>query len=117
MVCERAIGRPRRGEVMQMDVPAVQAISANLQQSATELNDSAVTLSGAVRGFTAADAGHEYGAQGERVVSGLEGLSKRMFMWANCVNDTGAVLGQAATNNGQVDQGSASSIAQSGVTV
>ncbi len=102
---------------MIMDVPAVQAISTNLQQSATELNQSVLTLSGSVEGFTAADAGHDYSTQGERVISGLEGLRTRMFMWANCVNDTGMVLGQAATTNGRIDLGSAAALAQNSVSI
>ncbi|MEV5649073.1 hypothetical protein AB0L57_12550 [Nocardia sp. NPDC052254] len=98
-------------------MPVVQDISTNLQQSATELNDSVLEFSRTVDGFTAVDAGHDYHSQGERVISGLDGLRKRMFMWANCVNDTGAVLGQAATMNGEIDLGSAAAIAQNSVSV
>ncbi|PSR59182.1 hypothetical protein C8258_30160 [Nocardia sp. MDA0666] len=95
----------------------MQAISSDLQRSAQQLNDSARMLSGAVQEFNATDAGSHYTARGEQVSRGLEGLSRRMFMWANCVNDTGAAVGQAAVTNGQVDQGSGAAIAQNSVNI
>ncbi|MBF6242224.1 MULTISPECIES: hypothetical protein [Nocardia] len=101
-----------------MDIPAVQAISLDLQRSAQQLNDSARRLSDVVRGFTAGQAGRDYGSRGERVATGLDGLCNRMFTWVNCINDTGVAFGQVATTNREVDLGSATAISSAGsVTV
>ncbi len=90
-----------------MDVPAVQAISGDLRWSANRVNDAAHRVATATGGFDRASAGRDYGTHGDRIAAGLAGISSRMFMWANCVNDTGSALEVAATVHGRVDDESA----------
>lgn len=98
------------GGSVQMDVPAVQAISGDLCWSANRVNDATRRIAGFTSCFDGNGAGLDYTAQGDRVAAGLAGICSRLFMWANCVNDTGAALGSAAAINGQVDNTSAAGI-------
>ncbi|MGW0006089.1 hypothetical protein ACWDT6_19895 [Nocardia grenadensis] len=92
---------------MLMDVAAVQGIAGDLQGSAGVVNDSAVRVADALRGFDTAGAGRGYQSSGERLGRGLEDLRRSLFSWANCVQDCGSALQASASSCTGVDQSTA----------
>jgi hypothetical protein len=95
---------------MFMDVAAVQGIASDLQGSAGAVNDSAVRVADALRAFDTAGAGRDYQSAGERLGSGLEGLRRALFSWANCVQDCGSALQASAGSCTGIDQSTATNL-------
>ncbi|WP_063130461.1 hypothetical protein [Nocardia fusca] len=92
---------------MLMDVAAVQGIAGDLHGSAGTVNDAALRIADAVRGFETTAAGRTYQSAGERLTTGLEGLRRVLFCWANCVHDCGSALQASAGSCTGVDQSTA----------
>ncbi|MFF0491296.1 hypothetical protein ACWDSJ_05765 [Nocardia sp. NPDC003482] len=99
---------------MRMDVPAMQGIAGDLTRSAQAVNDAARRVATAAQGFDPTHAGRDYTAQGARVAQALAGVSQRLFAWANCVNDTGGVLGTVVSAHTATDRDSAAELGPSG---
>ncbi|WP_459548316.1 hypothetical protein [Nocardia sp. X0981] len=92
---------------MLMDVTAVQGIADDLRDSAGTVNNAALRIADAVRGFETADAGRTYQSAGERLVTGLDELRRSLFAWANCVHDCGTALRAGADGYTETDQSTA----------
>ncbi|MFI1462821.1 hypothetical protein [Nocardia carnea] len=92
---------------MLMDVAAVQGIAGDLRGSANTVNDAALRVADASRGFDTAGAGRGYQSVGERVGRGLDDLRRSLFAWANCVQDCGSALQASADSCAGVDQSTA----------
>lgn len=92
---------------MLMDVAAMQRIAGDLRGSAVTVNDAALHIADALRGFETADAGRGYQSAGERLAGGMEDLRRSLFSWANCVHDCGSALQDSADSCAGVDQSTA----------
>lgn len=97
-------------DLMLMDVASVQAIAGDLTRSAGVVNDSARRVTAAGASFEAGHAGRDYHAEGERVARALATIGAHVFMWANCVHDTGATLQTAAHANRNTDATTATTL-------
>lgn len=92
---------------MLMDVAAVQGIAGDLQTTAGTVNDAALRVADALRGFEPAGAGRDYQAAGERIGRGLDDVRRSLFAWAHCVHDSGSALQASASSCTGVDQSTA----------
>ena len=77
---------------MLMDTPAVRRVAKDSAGPAGAVNDAAVRVDDALRGFDTANSGREYRSAGEQLGRGLDDLRRSLFTRCDCVRGCGSAL-------------------------